>query len=308
MKKIYLSIAAAVTLFGSVSAQVTTTVTAPNNSNGTTPNRAPNGTANHTTMRGVFLVPGTELAALSPTINSFGFVLASGVNTAASGSLTVYLMNTTATTYTLGTSWSTATTGVTQVFSGIYNIPTTGGPVDFTLPTGFSYIPGNGLVVAYEYSALTTATAAAIYSAYSITGVNQGASAASTTFTAPTTLGLTAFRPQYRFMSPNTYTNDVSASNLMAEGRTSIIAGAAQTVTATIMNASNIAKSNIGVGFGVSGANTYTAATVIPALAAGQSSMVTFSFSPTLTGINNMTVGVAADQNNINNATFWTQD
>ncbi|MBI2723080.1 MAG: T9SS type A sorting domain-containing protein [Bacteroidetes bacterium] len=310
MKKIYLAIAAAVTLFGSVSAQVTTTVTAPNNSNATTSNRGPNGTTSHTTMRGVFLVPGTELSALSPTINSFGFVLSSGVSTAASGSLTVYLMNTTATTYTLGTSWTTATVGATQVYSGVYNIPVGPNPatIDFTLPTGFPYIPGNGLVVAYEYTGATTASTAAVYSAFNVPGVNQGASAASNTFTAPTTLGQTAFRPQYRFQSPNTYTNEISASNLTAEGKSSIVAGTAQTITAIIQNASNIAKTNIGVGLGISGVTTYTAATLIPSLAAGQSTMVSFAYTPTVIGVSNMTIGVASDQNNINNATYWTQD
>lgn len=310
MKKIYLAIAAAVTLFGSVNAQVTTTVTAPNASNATTGVRAPNGTTGHTTMRAVFLVPASELSALSPTINTFGFVLNSGVPTAASGSLTVYLMNTAATTYTLGTSWTTATTGVTQVYSGVYNIPVGPNPtfIDLTLPTGFSYTPGNGLVVAYEYASTTTASAAAIYSAFNVTGVTQGASAASSTTIAPTTLGTTAFRPLYRFQSPNTYTNDVSASNLMAEGKSSIVAGTSQTVSATIRNSSNIAKSNIGVGFGVSGTTTYTAATLIPALAAGQSTIVSFAYTPTVTGVSNMTIGVAGDQNNINNATFWTQN
>ncbi|MBA3664725.1 MAG: T9SS type A sorting domain-containing protein [Bacteroidetes bacterium] len=311
MKKIYFAIAATLTLFGSLSAQVNTIVTAPSTSsaNATTGNRAPNGTTNHTVMRGIFHVPAAELATLTSTITSFGFVLSNGVNATAGGSLTVYLMNTAATSYTLGTSWSTATTGVTQVFSGVYNIPVTSSPTvaDFSFGSNFTYAAGSNLIVAYEYTGGLFASAPAIYTAYN-SGAVAGASSATTAAPGNNTLTTTAFRPLYRFGTPNSYTNEISVSNLKAAGKAANVNGAAQSITADIMNGSNQSLTNIGVGLGISGANSYTGTVIIPVLAAGQVTTVTFpAYTPTAFGLSNMTVSVLPDQNPTNNTATWTQ-
>src|ERR1041385_8243291 len=86
-------------------AQVNLITTAPSASlsNGTTGLRAPNGTSSHTSLRACYFVPSSEIAAtLQGTVSSFGFVLTATLcNQPANGTITVYLQNTNATSYTL---------------------------------------------------------------------------------------------------------------------------------------------------------------------------------------------------------------
>ncbi|MFO0434206.1 MAG: hypothetical protein ACK5ZT_03090, partial [Sphingobacteriaceae bacterium] len=178
MKKIYfLSLMLfSLTYFGQVN--IITTAPATNSANATTGLRAPNGNSSHTSLRACYHVPASELTALTSSISSFGFVLTNTlVSAPANGTLTVYLLNTTSPSYTLGTSWSTATVGMTQVFNGVYNLPTgnTATVVDFPFPSNFSYTPGNSLFVAYEYKGAQFAPNNAVYSAYSNSAVTAGA-------------------------------------------------------------------------------------------------------------------------------------
>ncbi len=310
MKKSTLSIFASLMAFGSVVAQPFIAVTAPatSSANGTSGLRAPNGTVAHTVMRGQYFVPPSELSSLSATVQSFGFVLTNGVNAAANGTLTVYLQNTPATSYTNGTTWNTG--GMTQVFSGTYNIPVvpTATTIDFPLSTTFTYSPGQGINVAYEYTAAVTSASAAIYTAYSGPST-QGATGASSTITAPT-LGTTAFRPLFRFGAVNTVTNDIGVNFIVSPQVIATRVSTTHAVMAEIRNNSNTTLNNVGVGLGVSGAVTHTAALIVPSLASGASTMVTFtpySFASSLTGVANISVSVLGDQNNTNNLASISQ-
>src|SRR5436190_23105055 len=74
--------------------------------NGWSNGRAPNGTLNHTTMRAMYLVPASEMTAIATqtSITSFGFNYNNGATggTPPIGNFSVYLMNTTNGSYTLG--------------------------------------------------------------------------------------------------------------------------------------------------------------------------------------------------------------
>ncbi len=306
MKKITLTLFTAMLSLATF-AQVNTVVNVPtpNTAPGTTGLRAPNGTVGHTVMRGQYFIPTADLTALSPTITSFGFALTSGVNAAASGTLTVYLVHTGATSYTAGTTWNTA--GMTTIYNGAYSIPVgaAAANVDLNLPSAFSYT-GGALNIAYEYTAGVTAGTGAIYTAFA--GTALGATgASSTTATAPV-LGGTGFRPVLRFGTPNTFTNEIVVQSVNAPGKYPTSFATPQAVTAVIMNGSNITKTNIGVGLSITGANPFTNAQFIASLAAGATTVVTFAGAPTtVQGIQTVSVGVAPDQNNLTNTITQSQ-
>jgi len=307
MKKITLAIFAVVASISAGMSQVNIVTTVPATSNGTSGNRGPNGTTGHTVMRAMYNVPATDMApiATATALSSFGFALQSGVATASSGTITVYLQNTTNSTYTNGTTWTT--TGMTQVFTGVYNIPVGAGAatVDFTLPTAFAY-SGSALNVAYEYTASTTNATPAIYLCTTGTA-STGATGASATVAAPV-LGLTTFKPQFRFGTANPFNNDIVVQSVSAPGKYPTTFASPEVITAQILNGSNIAKTNIAVGLSVTGVNTFTNAQFIASLAAGAVTTVTFASMPvSVQGINTISVGVLPDQNNINNNITVTQ-
>lgn len=308
MKKITLAIFAVVASISIGISQVNIVTTVPATSNGNTTGRAPNGTVGHTVMQAMYNVPAADMApiATATAVSSFGFQLNSGGATASSGTLTVYLQNSSNSTYTNGTTFSTA--GFTQVFTGVYTIPVgaTAAVVDFNLPTAFPYT-GGALNVAYQYTATTTNATAANYAAYTASPTILGATGASSTVAAPT-LGSTTFRPLFRFGTANTYTNDIAVLSVSAPGKWPTTFAAPEVITAQIKNASNIAKTNIGVALSVTGVNTFTNAQFIGSLAAGAITTVTFnSFPTTVLGMNNISVNVLPDDNNTNNSISTTQ-
>ncbi|MDI9342480.1 MAG: T9SS type A sorting domain-containing protein [Sediminibacterium sp.] len=315
MKKITMTLGvclAAVMSFG----QAFVTFDAPPNNGATTQVRAPNGTSSHTTMRGVFYISGSEMAAGGPTasISSFGFNLTNGVSGApVTGSLMVYFQLTNDASNTKSTTWATAITGMNTVYNSTMSIPvsSTGTFVDLPLSSAFNYT-GGAMYVAYDWVStgpFTASNTPATYAANnSIAG--GGLTAASATSVAPTTLGSTAFRPAFRFGSPNSLTNDISVLNITTPGLLSTVSGVNHSVMAEIRNNSNTTLTNIGVGLGITGAVNHTATAFVPSLGAGSSTMVAFTpfaYTPTLTGVNNITVSVLPDQVNTNNTQVRTQ-
>jgi hypothetical protein len=294
-------------------AQVNLITTAPSASlsNGTTGLRAPNGTSGHTSLRACYFVPSSEIAAtLQGTVSSFGFVLTATLcNQPANGTITVYLQNTSATSYTLGNSWSTATVGMTQVFSGVYNLPTGTGPtvVDFQFPSNFAYT-GGGLNLAYEYVGGQFASGNAVYSAFTNSAINCGATNISSTMPAVNTLSTTTFRPLFRFGTPNSYTNEAAIQIINAPGKVSQQAGIQHTISVTVFNGSNQTLNNIPVDLSILGSNPYNSTVTIASLAAGASTNVAFpAYNPTVLGISQINATIPNDQINTNNSAMFTQ-
>ncbi len=308
MKKITLAIMGALitlTSYGQVNTIVT--VPNPNTGPGTSGLRAPNGTVAHTIMQGQYFISASDLSAISPTITSFGFALTSGVNTAANGTLTVYLQHTGATSYTSGTTWNTA--GMTTIYNGNYNIPvgSAAANVDLTLPTAFNYT-GGALNIAYEYTASVTSASVAVYTAYTASPTILGATGASSNIAIAPVLGQTSFRPVFRFGTPNTYTNEVIVLGVNAPGKYPTTFATPEIITADIKNGSNVALTNIGVGLSVTGVNTFTNVQFIPTLAPGAITTITFApITTTVFGLNTISVSVLPDQNNVNNNVTLTQ-
>ncbi len=313
MKKITsLLFACTLLFFGKLIAQPTVYIEAPPYDNGTSSNRAPNGTSAHTYMRACALVLASELTGIAPntTITSFGFTLNTGTNlNSVVGNFTLYLENTSDITNTKSTNFATAIGGMTSVYASVMTVPTTAtsSSITVTLSTPFTYT-GGGLYVAYDwYCAGPFDLTAAVYRCNYL-GLAGGALTAASSAAAPSTLGATNFRPCFLWGIANTYTNDIVLAGVEANGNIAAVLNAPQTINAIVKNGSNATRTNISVGLNITGANPYTTSQTIPSLASGAFTTVSFTtYSPTANGLSTMTLSVASDQNNANNQATYTQ-
>ncbi len=278
----------------------------------TTQVRAPNGLSTYAYLRACALVLQSELTGISVTnntITSFGFTLSAGTNTPTTGNFTVYLQNTTDVSYTKGTTWSTITTGMTQVYASTMTVPGSAGTtsVALTLSTPFVY-SGGGIYVAYDwYSAGPYASTPATYYAEGSVLV-PGCASANSASSPPATLGTTAFRPDYLFGVTNTYTNEISVVGMEATGRIAGTVSNSNSITAIVQNNGGTAKTNIPVTLNITGANTFANTQTVSSLASGASTTLTFAgFTPLLAGLNTISVSVPSDELNANNSQVYTQ-
>ena len=291
-------------------------VLAPPNSGTSTQLRAPNGTAVAT--RGVTIVRASELTPLlgaSNTIQSLGFSLdtaaaVSGANTTAiTGTVNIYLLNTTDVTYTKGTDWTVATANMVQVCTNCaFTIPPNKAPsYDVTLSSPFAYL-GSGMNVAYDFTitnGLIVAPDTALITYKATNGLAASLVAFQGAAPASNTLSSTAFRPEFRFGITNPNAVDNIVARIFAPGKIPV-GGVSDfsKVRAAILNRGANNATNLSVTMTVSGANTFTNTKVIPNIIAGQDAIVEFdAFNSTLVGTNNIVVSVAPDNNpNPNNS------
>ena len=121
-----------------------------------------------------------------------------------------------------------------------------------------------------------------------------------------TALAVTAFRQSIRLK--HTYPNDAGVSNIYTLGKLPLPNADNQVITANISNTGDNALTNINVTLDITGANTFTNTQVIPSLAIGASTIVTFPAATfTNTGINNVSVYVPSDDNTSNDFNTVTQ-
>ncbi len=294
--------------------QTNLVVEAPLNNNATSINRGPNGTSAHAYLSACFLVPQADLFNMPSGVNisSFGFTLNTGVTSSpVSGNFTVYLQNTSDVSYQKGTVFGTALTGMTSAFANVMTVPAVGATsVIVTLSTPFNYT-GGGLYVAYDWvSTGPFGTTGAQYLCENATLPlpGGGGAIAYSGASAQSSLTLTNIRPAFLFGFTNPNNNDIQVIGIEAPGKVAATLGLSHTIKAYVHNISNVAKSNITVSVAVSGANTFNNSQTIASLAAGAGSLVSFSaFNPLTLGINNITVSVSGDQNNLNNSATYQQ-
>lgn len=310
MKKSTLVIAIILMSMGQAFSQALLFTTAPPNIGATTQLRAPNGTSNHAFFHAVTIVPASELSSLpvSTTLTAFGFTTTASANTAVTGTLTVYLQNTSDATYLKGAVWAGAITGMTTVYTGTVSLPAgAGSTIDVNLTTPFVFM-GPGMYVAYDFvGSAPFATTPETYAANNSLASSHYSEASATALTGNLT-GVSAFRPCFRFGAANPYSNDIAVDNIISLGSLPTLFGTPHKVQATVRNAGNATVNNIPVGLQISGANTFTNALIIPSLAAGASTVVTFAnWTPLALGLNTLSVGVPSDQNNVNNVSTFKQ-
>jgi len=304
MKKITLAFFAMVCFFGKVHSQANYVIEAPQNNNSTSSFRAPNGSVGHTYQRTVFFIHEVELLPMNlSTINSFSFQYTQGTGSIpVTGNFTVMMQNSTDNEYLKGTSFSAAVAPMTTVYVGPYTVPGTAGAstVGVQLTTPFAY-NGGGLYIAYDWEStgpFSAGTATYLCNNQQVWCATADASVA----TVPNTLGGSNFRPALIFNATNNATNELEVFELTADGKVSKLLNTPQTITARVVNSSIGAQSNVSVALNVSGANTYNNIQVLPTLAAGQVTTVTFTgYNPTNNGLSTMSVAILALDDNINN-------
>ncbi len=313
MKKIYLSIM--LPLLGTFTAfsQAELTVTAPPATGSTTGLRAPNGTATHTTFRGVIIIPASELTSIptGTTITKLSMLLSAGATPGpAGGNIQYYLENTADVTNLKSTTWATTITGMTNVYNGAFSIPSVAGPTgNVTLTSPFVYT-GGSVYVAYDYLGTVFTTTGAIYSANSSLAASWKGQPDPTTTPPATLTQSSAFRPCFQFTFANPFTNELNVSGLAGEkGIFNNTIKTTQTVTSQITNTSAGALTNIPVTLNVAGANPYTATQTIPSINAGATSTILFNNVPTISlGAQIITVTIPTDEVPANNTGTFTQN
>lgn len=111
----------------------------------------------------------------------------------------------------------------------------------------------------------------------------------------------------YRFVEgPPPPANDAAVRVIYSLGKTPV--SNAQVVRAVVRNAGSTVLTNVPVTLNVTGANTFTDVKIVPTLAPGASTTVSFAaFTPTAIGNNTLAVSVPADAVATNNGQLYTQ-
>jgi len=251
-------------------------------SNGSTSGntRAPGNASKY--QRTEYLVTAAEMAASGfpngSEINSIGFLIQAAGATTQTGTLNIYLRNTTDATYTLGANWTT--TGFTMVSTnsswtvpiavGSYEIPFVGG-------TPFTYT-GAGVYVAWEFSNPGTAGTTAVVHYCNNTLANSLYGNRSAT-ALPTALAVSGFRPATIFGN-NFYTDVVSVSNIYTLERNPVPYGAPTPVNVRVNNVS-ASPATFDVTVTVKDASNtftrYTSTQTVTNLAGGTNSILNFT-------------------------------
>ncbi|MDI9341064.1 MAG: T9SS type A sorting domain-containing protein [Sediminibacterium sp.] len=280
--------------------------------------RVPAGIAPQTKLVLITHISATEMASFPANlpISSFGFNYVNGVLSSApvTGSLQVYFQHTSDPSYQKGTSWSGAISGMNSVYNGTMAIPAcpTNTYVDVPLPTAYTYT-GGAMYIAYEW----TCTGPYASNANSAVGMlncdvpNSCYAAYTSSNITPVSISGSNFRPTYRLGTINTYTNEAEVKGIISPAQLyTANSNTLHSVKAEIMNNSIVALNNLQVNLSVNGLVSHTDNVVIPSLAAGEYTTVTFSsytLNPTVSGVNTISVSIAGDENNTNNLQSATQ-
>ena len=152
MKRIYsLALFFVFAVVSTTSAQ-TSYIQAPTPQTTTTSIMAPNGTSAHATMRGVYLLSANDLTVVgtNTAINAIGFFVSPGASSNVTGTVQVYLQNTSDLTYQKGISFSTAIAPMTSVYNNTMIVPIGTNTITLPFPTDFTYT-GGGLYIAIDW-------------------------------------------------------------------------------------------------------------------------------------------------------------
>ncbi len=263
--------------------------------------------ANYRGIRTVYLITAAELAAnglpSGAVPSGIGWRYSTAPGVVASGTLTVYLQNTTDETYQKGTSFAAAIGAMTTVHNATTSLPNSTTPFDIPFVGGstFTYT-GGGLYVAFDWRYFIGTLGLGAVDCNNT--LPNGLASSQTTATPPTGDLLTAnsFRPMTRLtLSIN---NDVSVDYVISYGALAKPLVGPQTVQAVVTNKGVNAQANLPVTFNLTGAETFTDTKVVPALAGcGGQTVVTFQpFTPSAIGTDSVTISVPADDAGTNNS------
>ncbi len=294
---------------GSLFAQVTNNFIIPSLANGTSGNgRGPATTVTY--HRSCALYTATEFAGNivnGDTIKRIGWsILTAG--SSVSGTMKIYLVNTTDATFLRSTTWATlltTPTAFTQVYNGPMTIPVSAGVYSLLLTTGFKYTGGN-VYLAYEWTPSTAGTVAAIYNCN--TNLTGGQWNATSTTALPATLTANSnFRAQVLIgvIPPKI---DASVQEVYSLGKLPIPYANPHIVRANIRNKGSDTIFSQKVRLNITGANMFADSVYIDTLAPGVAKTISFNpYSYINLGAGTVVVSLPTDSNNNNNSKTFNQ-
>jgi hypothetical protein len=252
--------------------------------------------------RAVYLITAGELAAsglpsgVSPS--ALGWRYSTGPGVTATGTLTIYLENTTDTVNAKGTSFAAAIVGMTTVHDASTVLPNTtaGFDIPFSGGSPFTYT-GGGLYVAFDwrYPVGTLSNTAIVACNTALTaGLASSVTSGATPPPSSDTLAASNFRPETRLTL--SIANDVSVDYVLTMGQLPNGLVSPHVVRAIVTNRGD-AQTDVPVTLNITGAETFADTTIVPALAAcGGRATVSFApFTPSVLGDHTVTVSVPAD-------------
>jgi len=237
--------------------------------------------------RANYVITAAELttAGKIPTgshITSLGFEYGIALTVASTGTMRVYLANTTSTTNALSATWATAIAGMTLVDSSSDVIAADEYTFIHTLSrsSNFTYT-GGGLYVAWEWTGTAANTSYTV--AMTCTTITSGCKWSSSTSSLPASLTSYNYRPA-TIMGFNVG-KDAEVAGVYTEGLLPLGIGVPHYIGTTIYNDGDSTVYSIPCSLAVTGVNTFSDSFVLDSLPAGYYSQFYFkAFTPTVTG------------------------
>jgi hypothetical protein len=240
-------------------------------------------------QRTEYLVTPAEMAACGfpngSDIQSIGWLIATAGVGNITGTLTIWLKNTTDATYGLGATWTTS--GFTQVHSDAsFSVPITAGyyNVTFNGGTPFTYT-GGGVYVAWEFNSPTGTIGTAGNVAYCNTNATNSLYGNRSNTALPTTLAVSSFRPATTFGN-NGLVDIIAINNVYALGQVATPFANPTDIRVSVANGSASSSTfdlTVTVKDSLTGTVRYTSTQTGLTLAANSSNIFTFTgWSPTL--------------------------
>jgi len=161
--------------------------------------RGPQGTNRY--QRSVWILSAAEMTAAGfasgNIVNAIGFNYINGLDIPTTGTMKLYLQNSTDTANTKGTTWATVISSMTNTFNGNATLPSAAGDFYMPLTTNFTY-NGGSVYVAFDYQNASGSLATVPSTIPANTTITNGTRTATSNTAVPATLAATfsAFRPQ----------------------------------------------------------------------------------------------------------------
>ncbi|GAA4382377.1 T9SS type A sorting domain-containing protein [Hymenobacter koreensis] len=256
--------------------------------------------------RAVVIYPAADIQGVAPGTSfvSLSFQLRAPAPTAATGQLRVWMRRTTDPDYSLAPDWAyllQLPAAFTLVYDGPLTVPAVAGWFDIQLQTPFGYTAGEGLYLAYEWVANTTAPAPAAYECNALR--TQSLRAETGTTAAPPQLNQASnFRPVIR-LGYSTPARDAAVVRVFSPG-TMPLQGCVSPypVQALVRNVGTLPLQNLPVTLTATGSATGSLTVTVPLLAPGASTTVYLpGLAPTRLGRAYLKVDLPADDNAANN-------
>ncbi|MGE6218800.1 T9SS type A sorting domain-containing protein [Nubsella zeaxanthinifaciens] len=298
-----------VTVWSQTSAEVLTST------NTTTNYRAPRG--DFGSSRGAYYLSAAEITAAGIPVNavlaSIGYRYSLAPTVAATGTMKIYLQNTTDNYYNKSSStWTTVISDMTLVKNESTSIPAASA-AKYSFQNNFRW-NGGGIYVAIEFvnsastpdagGAATIRTNSGTFVDESNTSVVTIRYSTSATATLPTSIATTSSssRPLTTFEYFTPTANDLSVAAVYALGQKPIGANGTEAISAVVENVGGATVTNRNVTLSVTGSNSFSSTKQVTVSPGALVNVVFDDFVASTIGSNNISVSVDADDNAVNNS------